>query len=257
MNLPLSRLLGAAYYIEKFGEVEGWLDPTTALAMMELLWEQERNGLSGNIAEIGIHHGLSFLALTAGAAPDDTLYAIDLFDDQGRNVDGSGQGNERVFRRNLDRFFPNARVEIVRGSSLLLRGKEAEHGLAMLRFLSIDGGHTREITLNDLRIAEKALAPHGIACVDDIYSSHWPGVISAVCDFLRGEHQLVPFCFLPNKLFLCRPSFAERYTAFLRYAFFAALEEGRDPAVRLFRRRVRIARDPVLAGDGACARGGW
>ena len=42
-------------------------------------------------------------------------------------------------------------------SSADLRGREREFGLANLRFLSIDGGHTRRLTLNDLRIADACL----------------------------------------------------------------------------------------------------
>ena len=61
--------------------------------MMELIWLQESDGVPGGLAEIGIHHGRSFIALAAAARPTDPLIAIDVFERferQDLNVDQSG-----------------------------------------------------------------------------------------------------------------------------------------------------------------------
>ena len=94
-------------------QIEGWLLPTTALAMIEALWAQERRGYAGDIAEIGVWQGKSFLALAAGARPGERLVAIDPFDAgdptaQRPDLDVTpyGAGYKGAFLANLSRFFP-------------------------------------------------------------------------------------------------------------------------------------------------------
>src|SRR5262245_2935744 len=170
----LARLAAAYRYLYYSDRIEGWMYQTTALAMMELLWLQEEAGLTGNIAEIGVHHGCSALALIAAARADETLIAIDLFDRQDLNVDDSGAGSLAAFQGHLQYLFPHAKVRTVAKSSLDIRGAESEHGLAGLRLFSVDGGHTLALTVNDLEIADASLAPHGIAILDDVFNVNWP-----------------------------------------------------------------------------------
>src|SRR5436309_5251087 len=207
----LARLAAAYRYLYYSDRIEGWMDQTTALAMMELLWLQEEAGFAGNIAEIGVHHGCSALALIAAARPDETMITVDLFDRQDLNIDDSGSGNLAAFRGHLQYLFPAAQVRMIAKSSVEIRGAENEHGLADLRFLSVDGGHTRALTLNDLEIADASLAPHGIVALDDVFSDNWPGVVSGLFAFLARAPNLVPFAIFPNKVFLCRPAFAKLY----------------------------------------------
>ena len=224
MTLSLARPLRALDYLLRMDEVHGWLMPTTALAMLETCFFQEAAGTTGGLAEIGIHHGKSFLVLAAAARPDETLYAIDVFERQDQNVDRSGQGDRDIFLAHVARFFPGVRPAIIARSSADLAGREAEFGLAGLRFLSIDGGHTAALTLNDLRIADACLAPAGACCLDDLFNPHWTGVVSGLFAFLATAPGLVPYALLPNKLLLCRPAHAERYRTHLRVVLDHALE---------------------------------
>src|SRR3954464_6283706 len=140
---PSLARLGAAYrYLYYSDRIDGWMYQTTALAMMELLWLQEEAGFAGNVAEIGVHHGCSALALIAAARPEETLIAIDLFDRQDMTVDNSGRGNLASFQENLHYLLPKASVRTIAKSSAEIRGAEKEHGLVDLRFFSLDGGHT-------------------------------------------------------------------------------------------------------------------
>lgn len=207
----LARLAAAYRYLYYSEYIEGWMYQTTALAMMELLWLQEEAGFAGNIAEIGVHHGCSALALIAAARPGETMIAIDLFDRQDLNVDGSGAGSLTAFQTHLQYLFPSAQVRTIAKSSTDIRGAEKEHGLVGLRFFSVDGGHTLALTLNDLQIADASLAPHGIALLDDVFNPGWPGVISGLFAFLAEGPDLVPFAIFPNKIFLCRAPFVEFY----------------------------------------------
>lgn len=240
-------------YLSHFGEVEGWLSPTTALGMAELLWAQKRIGVAGNVAEIGIHHGKSALPLAIAMRPTETLFAIDVFEHQEFNADGSGRGDREIFERNLVRFAPGAKVSLICESSDRLRGREREFGLLGLRFMSIDGGHTRALTLNDLEVADTCLSDAGICCLDDVFSPHWPGVVTGLFDFMaRGGH-LVPFCVFPNKLFLSRPERAGAYREVARERFPKEIER-RDVELRGFsmdvigeRRQPASRSEPKLA----------
>jgi len=104
----LDRLAAAYRYLTYSDRIEGWMYQTTALAMMELIWLQEEAGLAGNIAEIGVHHGCSALALVAAARPDETMIAIDLFDRQDLNLDDSGRGSLAAFQGHLQYFSARA-----------------------------------------------------------------------------------------------------------------------------------------------------
>jgi hypothetical protein len=212
-------------YIRQIDTLEGWLSGTTAFAMAETLRFQSRNGISGKIAEIGIHHGKSFITLAIASNPTDDLIATDCFDNQEANVDFSGHGNLASFKNNLERFVPHRSVRIIASDSLEVSKRLDELSINDVRFFSIDGGHTRKITLNDLQIADKTLHDSGVCVLDDILNSHWTGVISGLWDFLRSSRGLVPCAMLPNKLVLCRPDKVALYSGFYRNVFSPALEK--------------------------------
>jgi hypothetical protein len=224
----------ALHYLENLHRIGGWLHQTTALAIIEALWLQERHGIAGNLAEIGVFQGKSFLALAAGARASETILAIDVFDDAGAaserpdyDVAAYGHGNQAKFMANLTEFFPRAKVVTIVRSSTDLRGREREFGLTGLRFLSIDGGHTRQLTVNDLRIADACLADGGVCCLDDVFNVHWTGVISGLFEFLQSGPGLVPVAMFPNKLFLTRSALSGFYASQFRALFAHALERER------------------------------
>jgi hypothetical protein len=234
--LPASlvRAARAFHYVNSLAKIGGWLNETTALAIIEALWLQERAGFTGDLGEIGVFQGKSFLALAAGARSGERLLAVDIFDTPGvaaerpeYDVVAYGQGNEAKFRTNLDEYFPEAEVSVIARSSSDLRGREREFGLGGLRFLSIDGGHTRQLTVNDLCIADAGLTDNGLCCLDDIINPHWLGVISGLFEFLESRPGLVPVALFPNKLFLSRPALKPFYADAFRRLFPDALERER------------------------------
>lgn len=226
MVTSVSRITRALEYFSKMDQVEGWLHTTTALAIFEIALFQESNGVMGDLAEIGIHHGKSFLVLAAAARPSETVNAIDVFEKHDLNIDNSGWGNREIFVSNVKRFFPGVKLSIIADSSLNVRHNEKELGLCGIRFLSIDGGHTKAITSNDLSIANNCLGEAGVCCLDDLFNPHWTGVISGLCEFLGTDlkPRLSPFALFPNKLFLCRPEYRDTYASYLRTAMDYALE---------------------------------
>jgi hypothetical protein len=156
-------------------------------------------------------------------------------------------------------LFPDAQVRTIVKSSVEIRGAEKEHALDDLRFFSVDGGHTRALTLNDLEIADASLAPHGVAALDDVFNANWPGVVSGLFAFLAHRGSLAPFAIFPNKVFLCRPQFSEFYRNSCRDAFAYALDrkdmELQDHRVDLYADRwpllTRRRADPAVAAAAA------
>jgi len=214
-NRPLSlvRLASAVTYLDGFDSIEGWLWPTTALAMIETLWTQERLGYVGDIAEIGVWKGKSFMALAAGARPQERLVAVDPFDD----LASYGSGYKATFLANLARFFPGIQPEIIEASSETLANDPS--ALGRLRCLSIDGGHSRAQTLNDLKLADACLTEQGTCWVDDVFNQDWPGVVSGLFAYLDDSPGLHPVVMFPNKLVLVRPNMAETWRAQFRALF--------------------------------------
>ena len=61
-------------------------------------------GIAGHVAEIGVHHGRSFILLALLARAGEKAVAIDVFEQQELNVDRSGRGDLAQLRENVARF---------------------------------------------------------------------------------------------------------------------------------------------------------
>lgn len=225
MDGPLAGLYLPALcgYLEHgITQVEGWLSPTTAAMIACLLVQQSREGVTGDVCEIGVHHGKLFLVLAAAMQARERAVAVDVFDDQDKNIDASGRGNRGIFERNAALHAPDALVEIVQESSLDLAG--LGFGARRFRFMSIDGGHSEAVTANDLRLAEGVMLPGGLVALDDILSHQWTGVISGLVRYLAEGGTLVPFALVPNKLLLTTDlACASRWRDWLSRRFSAAV----------------------------------
>lgn len=212
-------------YLKEGGlhQVEGWLAPNSASILASLGLFQIVEGVSGDLCEIGIHHGKLFIVLANLLAPGETAVAVDVFADQHKNIDQSGAGDRAKFEANLARHAPGARVRIIQGSSLDL----GDLGFRDNRFrlFSIDGGHSALATRNDLELAEACAVPGGIVALDDLLSPQWLGVLTGLTGYFRGAGGLIPFALSTNKLYLTTDAaWAERYRTHLRSAFPFALD---------------------------------
>ena len=75
------------------------------------------------------------------------------------------------------------------------------------RIFSVDGGHTRETTLNDLFLAQSVLHKQGFVVLDDFVNSEWLGVVDGLFTFInKCNGGLKPFLWLCNKLYLSHES---------------------------------------------------
>lgn len=187
--------------------IEGWVQfdaLTLAIACHRL---QREAGERGAIAEIGVHHGRLFIALALLRDAEETAIAVDVFDRQDLNPDGSGHGDRPIFEDNLARWGTAERTHILARDSLTLTPEEirALAGPQGVRLFSVDGAHTLRHATNDLALAEACLAPGGVMLLDDVFHPHWPEVTEAAVQFLRRpECLVVPLALTGAKLFLVR-----------------------------------------------------
>lgn len=220
------------YWLWSLNSIPGWLAPTSAFVSSALAQYQAREGFRGNIAEIGVYHGKYLTGLATTLQDGETAIAIDVFDDQTKNADVRGYDDvgstgihtltERALHENATRFCPRAQLSVIKSSSLDVRPADILNRGDKIRFFSIDGGHTRDVLLNDLKLAEETLAPHGIISIDDIMNLEWPGVVTGAVRFLDQSKNLRPVAFIPNKL-LCA---FEPYVDLYREAIEAILPHG-------------------------------
>ena len=193
--------------------VNGWLVPGAVKMLLELAKAQDATGIKGNIAEIGVHHGKLFILLALLARNREKAVAIDLFGDQDRNVEHSGKGDLDKFQANVKRHTGGRPVVVHQGDSTELTSAALiQLGGGAFRFISVDGGHTPEITASDLATSEGALLPGGIIILDDCFNELWPGVSEGVYRyFSSAQRSIVPFATGGNKTFFCAPEYAARY----------------------------------------------
>jgi hypothetical protein len=186
--------------------VAGWLSRVDGQLFVEVMDYQRDHGIGGGVAEIGVHHGRSFIALCLGLQDGDKAYAIDIFEDQAKNLDRSGLGDRAQFEANLARFgIGKDRVIIDARGSDEVAPDDIVSKVGPVRFFSVDGGHWREIVSSDLRLAASTLSEQGVIALDDFMRPEWPDVSLGLFDwFENSDKSVVPFAIGFNKLYLCR-----------------------------------------------------
>ncbi len=211
-------------YAETCKSIDGWLD-NNFLAILKLInaaLNQPNHEVPGGALEIGVHYGRLFIALNAMVPANEKSIAIDVFEDQHLNIDGSGYGNSTKFRENLKKF------DLHQGRNVIIEKIDSTHVTAQevlakvpakFKIISIDGGHTAAHTISDLRLSNELVQPFGFVVVDDILNKRWLGVIDGVIKYLQGSPTLVPISIGYNKLVMCRLSAFPAYRKFFQENF--------------------------------------
>jgi len=210
-NNPFDKFLN-----EGFKAVPGWVVadlPEFLRVIKDVPWNQQ-----GGVGEIGVYMGRFFLLLRAMLDKPEPSYGIDIFEDQELNVDYSGTNKARqeIFANYIHKYdaFGGKNVQVIKGDSLssatqALLAENIKEG--SLRYISVDGGHTKIHALNDLKLSEKYLADGGVVILDDILHPHWLGVMDGLVQYLSDFPTLVPFAIGHNKMFLCKYSYHQKY----------------------------------------------
>jgi methyltransferase family protein len=206
-----------------YGHVEGWLGDRMWQIVDVIGTILDANDVRGNIAEFGIHHGLFLFLLNALRHDDEICLAIDVFDEQRLNVDGSGRGSLAAFCSHLETLMAAQRhaFKIVQRdtTSFSISGAVGLFGDKGVKFFSIDAGHSVQHSFNDLCLAQEVLVPGGIVALDDYMSPHWPGVTEGFYRFTgAANRRLKPLFYFQNKLFLTTVSEHGAYSQQFRTA---------------------------------------
>lgn len=232
----------AEYHHRRQWYLQGLIQP---FMVWFLTQQQHAAGVHGSVGEIGVHYGGFFLAIAAASAPAERLFAVDIFDNQQLNVDGSGKAVFKKFEENVKLLgfgtaelgqkktkrkpWQNGRpVHYIKDASTSVDGPAfAQLAGQPVRMMSVDGGHTREATCHDINLADSFLHDGGIVIVDDLgccdKQASWSlGVIDGVASYFSTRsnrtqpRRLEPFFFAAPKLYLAAKPFAQRYRAALR-----------------------------------------
>jgi hypothetical protein len=99
------------------------------------------------------------------------------------------------------------------------------------RLFRVDGEHSLEVALHELRLANAVMAEGGVIMVDDYFDPKFPGVSEAVNPFFllyRNEVRVEPFLITGNKLFLVTKEYENLYREAIDAAIDKNLEEVWD-----------------------------
>lgn len=195
------------YINEGFNQVIGFCALST-LQIIDYLDAVEPK--TGGALEIGIHHGQFFIAMNQLVPRDFVSCAVDVFGNQNLNIDNSGEGNKEIFIENLRKYdrHQGENVLIIEGDST---NESTLGSIGSFHYISVDGGHTPEHVINDLKIASNKVTPNGIVILDDYFNHWWPSVTEGAMKFLSTSPTLVPFATSANKMWMCKLSYKQKY----------------------------------------------
>ena len=220
-----------AYIHEVRHEIQGWNGTGAFHLVHEIAKHQLKLGVRGDIAEIGVHHGQMLVFLMMMLRSGERAIAIDLFDEQHLNIDRSGHGDRDVFNENVERYVPSLSGEltVIQGDSTCLKPADlfGDKGQGV-RLFSVDGGHTRDIVINDLFLAAAGLNDAGVVILDDVFNAYFPGVGDGLSAYISGgadlsryssyrnsNRRLAPFAIGCNKVMLAFEPHRKKYMDFL------------------------------------------
>ena len=212
-------------------QIKGWLQNASALAIWGVLERQIIDQVRGDVLEIGVFHGKTFIMMARSLGEEEAAVAVDMFEMEFNGEDGRELTHFRDhFELNLANFCNGKNVTIhqAMSSDFAARVGKDQHG--RYRMISIDGSHDAPDVLSDLLLAEKLLSDRGIVVVDDYMSLLNPGVVEGVDQYLRMESpastKLVPLVIVEadqpseacggHRLFMCGTDMIDYYSSVFR-----------------------------------------
>lgn len=204
----------ASFLVARVRPIPGWLHDEAALLSAHLVRAQRQMRIAGPTLEIGVYEGKYLSVLYELSQPDEPVVGVDLFVGALDKQPAAAKVRSHIAAACGE----NARLRVVIEDSLQLTSERLsrEIGSPGARFISIDGGHTRELVLHDLEAACPLLLPGGILALDDAFNHATPGVIEAIAEyFVTRSPRLAPFALCYNKMFVTTPDYHARY---LRHA---------------------------------------
>lgn len=182
--------------VEKLGDmslaIPGMITPEAGKFLFSLCYMQD---LKGDVIEIGSWQGRSsiFLARAVKESKNGKFYAIDHFGgnvgkEESYKVDGSLCNLKDSFNRNISKFGLDNVVNLL--DMINVEAAKEVKG-SVVRFLFIDGDHTREGVQKDIELFFPLLTKGSIVVFDD-YFEGFPDVIDVVDElFEKSEFERI------------------------------------------------------------------
>lgn len=161
--------------------IPGWFTYDDCVHFHLLLSMQIYLGVRGDMLEIGSYHGRSTACMAAYLQPDECLVVCDAFAQPTDDAYAHKPTPEQL-QRNL--LFVNPGLNLAQVDVRVGLSCNLQLGDARFRFIHIDGGHSQQAALADMRLCAAHLAPQGVMVMDDYENAYWPGVSAAVHAFL-------------------------------------------------------------------------
>ena len=194
----------------------GWLNVPASIVTLHLL----RILPTGPVMEIGVFRGKYLSILRGALGASGRIVGYDIFD----------QAQAPLIETDFAEVFGtlgNVRLVQVDSTRLTPDRVLADCGGAPV-FISIDGSHEGDPVLSDMTLAVAVMDEAGIVAMDDFLNPVALGVNEAVGRFMCApDPGLVPFAYVANKLFMCRPAF---HAAYLRSVEEHMVQRGNDPS---------------------------
>lgn len=150
--------------------IPGWLHPEAALLTAELSAVQRTLGITGALLEIGVFKGKYLSVLYEASVPSDIVVGVDLFvgAEDARRVAEEVRANVAAACGSASRL----NVTVADSLHLTAAAIRAKSECASFRFISIDGGHTKDVVSHDLELAAEILQAGRYHCLGRRVQSH-------------------------------------------------------------------------------------
>ena len=154
-----------------------------------------KSGRDPRFLEVGVLFG-GYAIHVLLSSPNSTVVGIDPF------PGSEGPEIRNLMIGNLEQFGLQSRFRVFDTWDEL----EGSPERGPFTVIHIDGEHSETGTLNDLRAAANAISPDGVIVVDDWHHPMFPGVGSAMHQFMaEGDFRM--FAITDRKAYLCRSEF--------------------------------------------------
>ena len=208
-------------YKDNFKYIKGWLDVRFLEELFNLNEVHEQNNIKGNILEIGVYFGKTFIPLSFLLKDNEIIIGIDCFEDQEINTSKSGIiCSQRRVEHNIKKIYLNKikdlNFKLMKSDSRILKPKDyfdfTDNELSY-RIIHIDGGHDENTCSIDLNNSANILCKNGYIIIDDYQNFtkdknldfyHGEGVTKAVDKFLLQNKNFEIAKKLNNKLIVIK-----------------------------------------------------
>lgn len=176
--------------------VNGWFYPLD-IAIFHLLIKHIIQS-QGDLCELGVAYGKSAIALSHLKSAQENLYLYDLFEDypleQAQHALATYGNTHNLIWNKVDLYQLNL---------------TASPFSQPLKFLHIDACHEHSYCLRDLYNFSPFVADDGVIVLDDINDKEYPGINTAMSEYLLSEQgkEWCVFAIGFNKAYLCKKSY--------------------------------------------------